>query len=54
MRAFGFVICFLAAVYAQNCPPIEPAKCGPEDMVCPGGLGWEGCPMPDMCMPGKG
>jgi len=28
--------------------------CGPEDMMCPGGMDAMGCMMPDMCMPSKG
>ena len=28
--------------------------CGPEDMMCPGGMDANGCPMPELCMPMKG
>ena len=38
----------------QACPSACPIKCSPEEMYCPGGLDWNGCPAPDMCMPGKG
>lgn len=36
------------------CPDIFPMECGPEDMICPGGMDPEGCPMPDMCWPAIG
>ena len=38
----------------MECPAFCPNKCGPEDMICPGGQDWNGCQMPDMCMPSKG
>ena len=28
--------------------------CGAEEMLCPGGMTSQGCPMPDMCWPSKG
>ena len=28
--------------------------CGAEEMLCPGGMDPQGCPMPDMCMPSTG
>ena len=53
MNAFLATILFAAAA-VSGCPEMAPVECMPEDMVCPGGLDWEGCPMPDMCMPSKG
>ena len=38
----------------MECQAFCPTKCGAEDMVCPGGQDWNGCQMPDMCMPSKG
>ena len=38
----------------MECPSFCPMKCGPEDMHCAGGMDWNGCPMPDTCMPSKG
>merc|ERR1712049_54734 len=26
-------------------------ECGTNEMMCPGGMDTEGCPLPDMCMP---
>merc|ERR1712045_141155 len=30
-----------------------PTKCGPDEMHCPGGMDYDGCPMPDTCVPSK-
>ena len=38
----------------MECPAHCPMKCGPEEMHCPGGMDWNGCPEPDMCIPAKG
>ena len=31
-----------------------PMMCGAEEMLCPGGMDPQGCPMPGMCMPSTG
>ena len=49
-----FIALTLLAAAASACPELLPAKCGPEEMMCPGGMDPQGCPMPDMCMPSKG
>jgi hypothetical protein len=33
------------------CPGFCPGNCGPHEIMCPGGLDNEGCPIPDQCMP---
>merc|ERR1719273_775525 len=38
----------------KDCPSFCPAKCGPEDMQCPGGKDWNECEMPEFCIPNKG
>ena len=33
---------------------MPPTECGTNEMMCPGGMDPEGCPMPDMCIPADG
>lgn len=32
--------------YWESCP----VDCGSDEMSCPGGVGWDGCPLPDTCI----
>merc|ERR1712107_208554 len=34
-----------------DCPNYCPTNCGKDDQICVGGMGPDGCPMPDYCMP---
>ena len=48
-----FITLTLLAAAASACPELLPAKCGPEEMMCPGGMDPQsGCPLPDLCVPG--
>merc|ERR1711894_51719 len=48
-----FITLTLLAAAASACPELLPAKCGPEAMMCPGGMDPQsGCPLPDLCVPG--
>ena len=38
----------------MECPAFCPAKCGPEEMPCWGGMDANDCMMPDTCIPMKG
>ena len=49
----AFVTLTLLAVAASACEPAPPMKCGPEEMMCPGGMDSEGCALPDICSPMK-
>ena len=42
------------AAIPPTCPEIPPSECGPESMICPGGMDSNGCMMPDMCIPAMG
>ena len=33
------------------CPPVCPATCGPQEVPCMMGMDWQGCRMPDFCVP---
>ena len=48
--AFAFLV-----VAVSGCPePPPPVECAATDLVCPGGVDPEGCPMPDLCIPSSG
>ena len=36
-----------------DCPASCPVKCGENDMVCPGKMGYSGCQDPDYCYSGS-
>ena len=50
----AFITLTLVAAAASACPEMTHMECGTEEMLCPGGMDSEGCPMPDMCMPMMG
>ena len=54
VHTMKFALALLLPALALACPEWEPSKCGPDDMPCKGGMDWDGCPMPDFCMPAKG
>ena len=38
----------------EFCPGFCPTDCGPDEMICPGGIDCLGCPNEDTCISQKG
>jgi hypothetical protein len=36
----------------SSCPMTCPTDCGPGELICPGGVNSNGCPLPDLCKTG--
>ena len=54
MRVGFVIVIFSSLAFGQNCPEILPTECGPNEMVCGGGIDAEGCPVADTCIPNTG
>ena len=43
--------CLLLARMSAGCPDMEDPVCGVDEIMCPGEMDPEGCPMPSTCLP---